>query len=159
LGALWKLVLAVPILLSVVDLLEPPVLVWVFGKRHVLDPESRLWSDRALYEQVKDWLWVAAGVGAAMLVAVPALLNTRFGREFLVGAARCEVATDSTPDSTPSRIITLETPYQPFLWLQGENSNQEPTSTLRMRHRIYDYPGCVPEIVKWINERFESRPR
>jgi hypothetical protein len=155
LGALWILVLAMPLVLTVVDVLEPPVLVWLFGKRHVLDPESRLWSDRALYQQVKEWLWLAAGVGAAMLVAVPALFNTRFGREFLVGVARCEVMTDSTPDSTPSRIVTLETPYQPFPWVQSE----ELSSTLRMRHRIYDYPSCVPEIVKWLNERFESHPR
>jgi hypothetical protein len=52
----------------------------------------------------------------------------------------------------------LETPNQPFLWLQGKNSNQEPSTTLRMRHRIYDHPGCVPEIAKWVNERFDGHP-
>jgi len=100
---------------------------------------------------------LAAAVSALMLVAVPALFRTWFGREFLIGAARCEVATDSVPDSTPSRIITLETPYyRPFPWVQAEQAR---SSTSTMHHEIYNYPGCVLEIVKWVNEHFDSRPQ
>jgi hypothetical protein len=25
-----------------------------------------------------------------------------------------------------------------------------------MRHKVYNYPGCAPEIAKWVNERFDS---
>jgi hypothetical protein len=102
------------------------------------------------------------GLGVAMvstfiLLLVPALFNGRFGREFLIGAIRCEIATDSTPDSVRARIITLETPYQPLV----PNTSIRPTwrtalspqdFSLRMRHKIYDYPDCVPGIVKWIKE-------
>jgi hypothetical protein len=91
--------------------------------------------------------------GIAIVLAVPALFNARFGREFLIGATRCEVATDSAPDSTRSRVITLQTPYYPPVpWLQDEQSKQTPSSASRMRHAIYNYFDCVPSIVKWINE-------
>jgi hypothetical protein len=82
--------------------------------------------------------------GLLSILWVPSLLNTRFGREFLIGATRCEVATDSAPDSRRCRIITLETPNPS--WQAGQ------MPTLSMRHRIYNYPSCVPEIVKWIDQ-------
>jgi hypothetical protein len=77
----------------------------------------------------------------------PSLFNCVFGTEFLTGAVRCEIAHDSTPDSTLARIVTLKTPNQEP---SGQNSA---TSTSNMHHRIYNYPSCVREIVKWISER------
>jgi len=80
---------------------------------------------------------------------VPGLCNCVFGTEFLTGAARCEIAHDSTPDSTRARIVTLKTPDQEP---NGENSA---TSASDIHHRIYNYPSCGREIVKWITERVE----
>jgi hypothetical protein len=77
----------------------------------------------------------------------PGLFNCVFGTEFLTGAARCEIAHDSTPDSTRARIVTLKTPDQEP---SGQNNA---TSASNMHHRIYNYPSCGREIVKWITER------
>jgi hypothetical protein len=151
LGAIWKLLLPLACLLIVGSMLEPPVLV-LLGHSDVFGSESILWAHRALFYKINGWFYEATAVGALTLLAAPALFNTRFGREFLLGAIRCEVATDSAPDSTRSRIITLETPYKRFPWQPAEEPKQAPSSSSSMRHQIYNYPGCVPEIVKWINE-------
>lgn len=123
----------------------------------------------------KSWLWIDPGriwnlsaalpgilaVAPFILLLVPGIFNSWFGREFLFGAAmRCEIATDSTPDSLRARIVTLETPYQP-IWTAPRHANvfpQDGTSKIpRMRHKIYDYPVCVPEIVKWIKGQLACR--
>jgi hypothetical protein len=77
----------------------------------------------------------------------PGLFNCVFGAEFLIGAARCEIAHDSAPDSARARIVTLKTPDQKP---SGQNSA---SSASNMHHRIYNYPSCGQEIVKWITER------
>jgi pimeloyl-ACP methyl ester carboxylesterase len=77
----------------------------------------------------------------------PSLFNCVFGTEFLIGAARCEIAHDSTPDSTRARIVTLKTPDQ------RPGVENGALSALNMHHRIYNYPSCGREIVKWISER------
>ena len=153
-GVIWILLLLFMFLLAWVDTVAPWwVLVW-------LGHPSALPELHATIMRPFGWALLAAAVSALMLVAVPALFRTWFGREFLIGAGRCEVATDSVPDSTSSRIITLETPYyRPFPWVQAERSKQEPSSTLRMRHKIYNYPGCATEIVRWVNERFDNHPQ
>jgi len=157
-GVIWILLLLFTFLLGWVDTLAPWVLIWL-GHLDISSP-SALPELHANIMRPYGWALLAAAVSALMLVAVPALFRTWFGREFLIGAARCEVATDSVPDSTPSRIITLETPYyRPLPWVQVERSKQEPSSTLRMRHKIYNYPGCAPEIVRWVNEHFDSHPQ
>jgi len=157
-GAIWNFLFWFMFLLGWVDTLAP----WVLIRLGYLDINSRSALPELHADIMRPYAWalLAAAVSALMLVAVPALFRTWFGREFLIGAARCEVVTDSVPDSTPSRIITLETPYyRPFPWVQPEKSKQEPSSTLRMRHKIYNYPGCAPEIVKWVNEHFDSHPQ
>jgi pimeloyl-ACP methyl ester carboxylesterase len=82
-----------------------------------------------------------------VFVLAPALFNWEFGTEFLIGAARCEIAHDSTPDSTRARILTLKTPDQQPGAQNGASSGSN------MHHRIYNYPSCGREIVKWIIER------
>jgi hypothetical protein len=106
LGPLWK----VALLLS---LGSPFVqLVLILGGYHVvfgLDIESAISVNRALEKGLSTLSALLWAVIASLLVS-PALFNGRFGREFLIGATRCEVAADSAPDSTRSRIITLQTP-------------------------------------------------
>ncbi|OKO90157.1 hypothetical protein AC629_05070 [Bradyrhizobium sp. NAS80.1] len=81
-----------------------------------------------------------------VFLLTPGLFNSAFGTEFLIGAARCEIAHDSTPDSTRARIITLKTPDQ-----QPRVQNSA-LSASSMHHGIYNYPSCGREIVKWIAE-------
>jgi hypothetical protein len=155
-GATWKLLLCFMFLLAwVVDTLGPWILKGL-GRIDFNSP-SALPELHDNISRLFGWALLAAAASALMLVAIPALFRTWFGREFLIGAARCEVATDSVPDSIPSRIITLETPYyRPFPWVQAEQAR---SSTSTMHHEIYNYPGCVLEIVKWVNEHFDSRPQ
>ena len=146
LGAIWKWSFLFPAMLALANLI--PLVLLLLG----YDVVGR-WPEFSVLNRIQL-------VGSFILILVtafgllaPALIqSSRFGREFLFGATRCEVATDSVPDSTRSRIITLETPYQPFLWGQAERSKQAPSSTSSMRHKIYNHPSCVPEIVNWINE-------
>jgi hypothetical protein len=152
-GVIWKLILLFMFLVGLADSLAFWVLNWL-GYIDNNSP-SALSELHTNIMRPYGWALLAAAVSALMLVVVPALFRTWFGTEFLIGAARCEVVTDSVPDSTPSRIITLETPYYPpFPWMQAEQAR---SSTARMHHKIYNYPGCVPEIVKWVNEHFDGR--
>jgi hypothetical protein len=118
------------------------------------------WIDAARVDQIGRCTWLVLMVGTFFLLILPGLLNIRFGREFLIGAFRCEIAADSAPDSIRARIVTLEAPYQPLplrtpaqwllLWWQS------PPTTSRMRHKIYNYPGCASEIAKWLNEQVQT---
>jgi hypothetical protein len=92
-------------------------------------------------------------VATVILLGIPGLFKCFFGREFLFGAMRCEIATDSAPDSIRARIVTLETPYQPLLSLMIRNATSTPRIS-KMHHKIYDYPDCVPEVAKWIRDIF-----
>jgi hypothetical protein len=128
------------------------VLGWALMS-YLISSASRLWID-------PDRIWnLYMSASTALLAApfilllVPGIFKSWFGREFLFGAMRCEIATDSTPDSLRARIVTLETPYQPLM-LGATNT----LKISRMRHKIYDYPDCVPEIVKWIRG-LDSCPR
>jgi hypothetical protein len=116
--------------------------------------------DFALVLKIGGLSWVVLMASTFVLLLIPGLFNSWFAREFLIGALRCEIAADSAPDSTRARIVTLATPYQP-LPIRGlfglRSPRAESTSTISsMRHKIYNYPGCAPEIVKWVNEHFES---
>jgi hypothetical protein len=129
------------------------VLGWAL-MRYLISSASGLWMD-------PDRIWnLYMSASTALLAApfilllVPGFFKSWFGKEFLFGAMRCEIATDSTPDSLRARIVTLETPYQPLM-LGATNT----LKISRMRHKIYDYPDCVPEIVKWIRGTLDSCPR
>jgi hypothetical protein len=117
------------------------------------------WIDPARVDEIGRMIWLVLMVGTFFLLVLPGLFNSRFGREFTIGALRCEIAADSAPDSIRARILTLETPYEPLplrtpaqwllLWWQ------RPPTTSRMRHKIYNYPGCAPEIAEWLNEHIQ----
>jgi hypothetical protein len=91
------------------------------------------------------YLFFIAGI--VIFLVLPGLINCRFGKELGLGAARCEIAADSVPDWMGASVITLETPLRhPFA------SAVEGTQISGiLRHKIYDYPDCVPSIVKWIS--------
>ena len=58
-----------------------------------------------------------------------------FGREFAFGSTRCEIASNSAPDSSRAKVVTLAR------W---------DTDVLGgLRHSLYDHPECVPQIVLW----------
>jgi hypothetical protein len=119
--------------------------------------------------------WATVGffvvmAGTCLCLLIPGLFKSPFGREFLIGASRCEIATESTPDSIRARIVTLNTPYQGPLttsdwvealleWYRRLRGRQTSTSTaLSLRHSIYNNPDCVLEIVKWLNEHSIAVP-
>jgi hypothetical protein len=80
---------------------------------------------------------VLLSIAAWTFLAVPGLFKSAFGKEFLIGAMRCEIAVDSAPDTSERfDAITLA----PDEW--GRDS--------KVRHQIYDHPGCVREIVRWL---------
>jgi pimeloyl-ACP methyl ester carboxylesterase len=102
------------------------------------------WFDQLFFQA---GLFVLMGLICFSLLA-PGLFNCVFGTEFAIGATRCEIAHDSTPDSTRTRIVTLKTPDQRLL----PNGQDSTSSASNMHHRIYNYPSCALEIVRWINE-------
>jgi hypothetical protein len=74
---------------------------------------------------------------ALVLLFLPGICKSVFGKEFMTTAFVCEIAADSAPDAA-RRIdaITLSP-------IRG-------TAGHRMRHGIYDHPECVNQIVDWI---------
>jgi hypothetical protein len=78
------------------------------------------------------WVWQAALLMAFNLL--PNCFNAVFGREFLVGAIRCEVSTDSVPDSSCAKVVTLR---------PNENG---------LRHLVYEDPQCVTAIIQWLED-------
>jgi len=58
-----------------------------------------------------------------------------FGQEFAFGSTRCEIASNSAPDSSRAKVVTLAR------W---------DTDVLGgLRHSLYNHPECVPQIVLW----------
>jgi pimeloyl-ACP methyl ester carboxylesterase len=77
------------------------------------------------------------GLFAFAIGVVPGLFKAVFGRELLLGAARCEISAESVPDiSDGIDIITLK-PHR-F------------TDMIRRRHAIYDNDACHAAISEWI---------
>ena len=138
-----------------------PLMAWIVSlillQGYLLGPESRI--DPALVQKIGGPIWLSLMVITFFLLLIPGLFNGWFGREFLIGALRCEIGADSAPDSTRARVVTLATPYQP-LPMRGlfglRPPRAEDASTISsMRHKIYNYPGCAPEIVRWIDEHIQ----
>jgi hypothetical protein len=65
-----------------------------------------------------------------------------FGREFLVRALVCNIASDSVPDTTYRiQAVTLPPVDHDVSWWQVR---------FQLRHFIYDHPVCVDEIIRWL---------
>ena len=68
--------------------------------------------------------------GALAFLVLPGLFKSAFGRQFLIGAMRCDIAANSVPD-TSQRVEAIT--------LAPESGAP--------RHAIYGHPRCVNEIV------------
>ena len=79
----------------------------------------------------------AFGLVTLAILGLPGVFKSVFGREFLIGAIRCEIAADSVPD-TAGRIETITLPLSQS-WLK-----------MSLRHGLYDHSKCVNEIVSWL---------
>jgi hypothetical protein len=84
-----------------------------------------------------------------LFLVLPGAFKSAFGREFLIGAMRCEIAADSVPDASEGiEIITL-----PPLDKAKSNSKRrvkdKVTPSSKLRHKIYNHPECVNEIGRW----------
>src|ERR1700736_872072 len=61
------------------------------------------------WPRLHDWVNLAVAIfcGAVVIVFIlPNFFNSVFGREFFLGATRCEVAANSAPDGTSAKIVT-----------------------------------------------------
>jgi hypothetical protein len=97
-----------------------PLLVYAFGS-------SRM-----------QFVSVAIPAVALLLMLLPGFFYSVFGREFAFGSVRCEIASNSAPDSSRAKVVT------PAQW---------DTDVLGgLRHSLYDHPECVPQIVLWLGE-------
>jgi hypothetical protein len=71
--------------------------------------------DSSLIMRIAVVGWCVVMFGTGIFLILPGLFNARFGIEFLFGAMRCEIATDSTPHSTRVQIVTLKPMYREML--------------------------------------------
>jgi hypothetical protein len=107
----------------------------------LLIPLSGWLGANFLSSERRDFLYVlvldGCAFGALALLFLPGVCKSAFGREFLTTAFVCEIASDSTPDTSSSTdVVTLS----PVRAAEGK----------RLRHYIYDHPECVNEIVRWV---------
>jgi hypothetical protein len=89
--------------------------------------------------------------GALLFLVLPGLFKSSFGREFLVNSLACDIAADSVPD-TVDRVeaVTLPSEEPPSPPSEEPPSLLELPPLLQLRHRIYNHPACVDEIVRWL---------
>jgi hypothetical protein len=107
-------------------------------------------------------LWSALIITTCVFLLLPSLFNSVFGREFLLGASRCEIAADSAPDSMHATVVTLKPSYSSRrLFPRAKGRGRRSMERASLRHAIYDYPNCVPEIIKWMEKRglFNRHPQ
>ena len=89
--------------------------------------------DKATADLLLMWLIAVAAIGALVFFFLFGVFKAAFGKEFLIGAMRCEIAADSMPDTSgPIDAITLAPDIE------------------ASRHGIYSHPLCVSEIVDWL---------
>jgi hypothetical protein len=92
-------------------------------------------------QQFMGWLISILLLISILVIAalfLPGAFKTVFGKEFLFGSARCDIAANSVPDfSNEIDVITFP---------QDEVS----VASRTLRHAIYEHPSCAKEIVNWI---------
>jgi hypothetical protein len=89
---------------------------------------------------IVNYACVIAGVTTVISLIMLCFANAVFGKEFLIGAMRCDVAADSVPDSASAKVVTLRPPDVDFL---SDNSG--------LRHSLYNDPKCVSAIIAWLD--------
>ena len=108
-------------------------------------------------------------LGGPILLFVASVFKSVFGREFLIRAIVCDIAVDLVPDTSGASRRQLPKPFKASkplsprslwsfvgLWSFVVSLWFSPGGTvisggsLHLRHRIYDHPDCVDEIVRWL---------
>jgi hypothetical protein len=102
-------------------------------------------------------VWVGMYLFLVIFMIAPGLFNCCFGREFLFGASRCELAADSAPDCTKATVITLEPPLLPkketgLRWWFHAEREMLFMGQRGLRHAIYENRDCVPSILEWLED-------
>jgi hypothetical protein len=84
----------------------------------------------------------ACALSALAFLFLPGLFKSAFGRELLTMGFLCDIASDSTPDTT-SGIDSITLP---------------PAATkkegISLHHSIYEHSNCVQKIVDWLEASF-----
>ena len=89
--------------------------------------------DKGIVDLLLRWLIAVSAIGAFAFFFLFGVFKAAFGKEFLIGAMRCEIAVDSMPDTSgPIHAVTLAPDIE------------------ASRHGIYSHPLCVSEIVNWL---------
>jgi hypothetical protein len=117
------------------------------------------------------------GLCALIFLFVPGAFKSAFGREFLVSGLVCHIVAESVPDTLGQlEAITLrpieaeksvwlsiasgkppESEWETYMsgiefwhgpWFHGGARLIKPS--WQLRHRIYNHPDCVDEIVRWL---------
>jgi hypothetical protein len=92
--------------------------------------------------------WVVGPVGliygcsafAMVLFGMLMVARSAHGRELAVSPMECQINTQSTPDATGTKIITLV----------------RHTYVKSLRHGIYDHEDCAKTISDWVRFRLET---
>jgi hypothetical protein len=113
------------------------------------DSTSALAPKVLVIRGVDDEAALALAFGAIATALNRFILTVTWKWLYPVVGVRCEIATDSVPDSRQVHIVTLKPSYRELV-PQGGVSD-EPSSK---RHTIYDHPDCRREVVKWIAEHW-----
>jgi hypothetical protein len=101
-------------------------------------------------------VFATCSLGAFACLLLPGLCKSAFGREFTIGAMRCDIAADSVPDAS-ERIEVITLAPEAARWMQHpqlgaatKRRQKRNEARLTLRHGIYSHPHCVSEIVAWL---------
>jgi hypothetical protein len=110
------------------------VVPWIYGPGFLLAIFlNMLFRENPMVDSLMKAVIVVSAFGALAFFVLLGLFESAFGREFLIGTMRCDIAVDSVPD-TSQRIEAITLAPQ----------------TGTPRHQIYSHPQCVSEIVRWL---------
>lgn len=116
------------------------------------------------------WLMYVLSIWLVILIALPGVFKSVFGKELLFGSLRCEIAVDSGPDgderievlTLSSNPVRVSSPFSlrdiPFATstvglarrLMGMKSADIPVPEANLRHAIYDDSRTPQYIANWI---------
>jgi hypothetical protein len=118
------------------------------------------------------WIMSVLSLWLIILIALPGIFKSVFGKELLLGSLRCEIAVDSSPDggehievmtlsSNPLKVsspisladIPFATAAINFVRRLKRLDPDDEEVALRpssLRHAIYDDPRAPQQIARWI---------
>ncbi|HEV7880964.1 hypothetical protein [Bradyrhizobium sp.] len=124
----------------------------IIGQLFVVAVLLMIFALATKWSSLKDSIDLITGYAAVIFISsilLPNFLTSVLGREFLVEASRYEITVESVPDSADARasILTL----QPF--------SEDSFGLQSLRHSIYNHPGCVTEIINWLEQSIAFQGR